>query len=80
MNITIDASEVITTNPEVMHGTPCFDGTRVPVKVLFDHLEADYSIDEFLEQFPYVTRDQVMAFLREAAAAADRSATPVTSS
>lgn len=72
-------SSVITTNPKVMHGTPCFDGTRVPVKVLFDHLEANYSVEEFLEEFPTVTREQVMTFLREAAETADRTATPKAS-
>ena len=70
---------VITTDPKVMHGTPCFDGTRVPVQVLFDHLETNYSIEQFLEEFPSVTREQVMAFLREAAATAERTATRVES-
>ena len=76
MSVTIETSDVITTNPKVMHGTPCFDGTRVPIKVLFDHIEADYSVEEFLEQFPNVTREQVMAFLKEAAAVADHAARP----
>jgi uncharacterized protein (DUF433 family) len=53
----------VTVNPKVMHGTPCFAGTRVAVKTLFDHLEAGYSIDQFLEQFPTVSRDQVVRLL-----------------
>ena len=53
----------VTTNPQIMHGTPCFAGTRVPVKSLFDHLERGYTIDYFLAQFPSVTREQVLAVL-----------------
>jgi len=49
-----------------MGGTPVFSGTRVPVQTLLDYLEAGESIDEFLEGFPSVTRDQVIAFLEEA--------------
>ena len=52
----------------VMHGAPCFAGTRVTVQTFFDHLEAGYTIDKFLEQFPTVPRDQVtrlMAALRD---------------
>ena len=46
-----------------MHGTPCFAGTRVTVQTLFDHLEAGYTIDGFLEQFPSVKREQVVRLL-----------------
>ena len=49
-----------------MGGTPVFRGTRVPLQALFDYLEAGDSIDEFLEGFPTVTREQVMAFLEQA--------------
>jgi uncharacterized protein (DUF433 family) len=49
-----------------MSGTPVFRGTRVPVQTLIEYLEAGDSIDEFLEGFPTVTRDQVIAFLEEA--------------
>ncbi|MBA3484480.1 MAG: DUF433 domain-containing protein [Pirellulales bacterium] len=56
-------SATITTNPHVMHGTPCFAGTRVAVRTLFDHLEGGSSIDEFLTDFPTVGREQVMALL-----------------
>jgi uncharacterized protein (DUF433 family) len=54
---------VLSCNPEVMGGAPVFPGTRVPVQTLLDYLEAGDSIDEFLEGFPSVSRDQVVAFL-----------------
>ena len=56
----------ITCSPEVLGGTPVFAGTRVPVQTLFDYLEAGETIDDFLEGFPTVTRDQVVAFLEQA--------------
>ncbi len=57
---------VITSSPQVMGGTPVFANTRVPVQTLFDYLEAGDTIDEFLEGFPTVSREQVIAFLEEA--------------
>jgi len=54
----------VTRNAKVMHGTPCFAGTRVPVKSLFDHLEAGYNVEYFVLQFPSVTREQVFQVLR----------------
>lgn len=53
----------ISIDPELMHGTPCFAGTRVPVQSLFDYLEAGDSLDEFLEQFPSVKRSQAIGLL-----------------
>ena len=50
-------SPFVTQNPLLMSGTPCFAGTRVPVKSLFDYLEAGDSLDEFLDQFPTVKRE-----------------------
>ena len=50
-------------DPEVLGGTPVFRGTRVPVKTLFDYLRWGYSLEEFLEYFPSVTRDMVMQML-----------------
>ena len=50
-------SDLITVDPDVLGGSPVFVGTRVPVKTLFEYLEDDYSLDEFLECFPSVTRD-----------------------
>lgn len=49
-----------------MHGTPCFTGTRVAVQTLFDWLEDDVSIDVFLQEFPTVRREQVIAVLESA--------------
>jgi uncharacterized protein (DUF433 family) len=57
---------IVSRSPEVMGGTVVFPGTRVPVQTLFDHLAAGESIDDFLEGFPSVTREQVIAFLEEA--------------
>lgn len=55
-------------DPEIMGGIPCFRGTRVPVKTLFDHLAAGDSIEIFLDDFPSVSRDQAIAVIREAEA------------
>ncbi len=57
---------VISCNPDVMGGTLVFLGTRVPVQTLLDYLEAGESINDFLEGFPMVTREQVIAFLEQA--------------
>lgn len=59
-------SQVITRDPDIMGGTPVFDGTRVPVQTLLDYLEAGESIEDFLKGFPSVTRQQVIAFFEEA--------------
>ena len=53
-------------DPEILGGTPCFAGTRVPVRSLFDHLAGGYSIDYFIYQFPTVEREQVEAVLEHA--------------
>lgn len=52
-------------HPDILSGTPVFIGTRVPIQSLFDHLEAGDSIDDFLEGFPSVKREQVIALLEE---------------
>lgn len=54
---------IITRNPKVMHGAPCFAGTRVTVQTFFEHLEAGYTIDGFVEQFTTVPREQVVKLL-----------------
>jgi uncharacterized protein (DUF433 family) len=59
-------SSVVKIDPEIMSGAPCFAGTRVPIQHLIDYLEGGDSIDEFLEDFPSVRRDQVISFLEEA--------------
>ncbi len=58
-------SSVIHSDPEILGGMPVFIGTRVPVKNLFDYLEAGDSIDEFLDDFPAVKHDQVLVLLKE---------------
>jgi uncharacterized protein (DUF433 family) len=60
---------VVVVDPEIMSGTPCFAGTRVPVRNLLDYLEAGDPLDEFLEQFPTVSRKQAIAFLEQSAEA-----------
>jgi uncharacterized protein (DUF433 family) len=59
-------SSVISRSLDVMGGAPVFAGTRVPVQTLLDYLEGGDTIDEFLNGFPSVTRDQVIAFLEDA--------------
>ena len=59
-------NSVVVVDPEVMSGTPCFAGTRVPARALLDYLEGGETLDDFLEQFPTVTRRQAVAFLEEA--------------
>jgi len=59
---------VIVSDPEVLGGTPCFRGTRVPVDSLIDYLEAGDSLDDFLDNFPSVSREAAIAALEEAKA------------
>ena len=56
----------IVSDPEILSGTPVFAGTRVPVRILLDYLEGSYTLDEFLEDFPSVTKAQAVAFLEQA--------------
>jgi uncharacterized protein (DUF433 family) len=58
-------STLISVSPDVMGGTPVFVGTRVPIETLFDYLKAGESVDDFLEGFPTVTREQVVGLLEE---------------
>jgi uncharacterized protein (DUF433 family) len=57
---------VVVSDPGIMGGTPVFRGTRVPVQTLMEYLEAGESINDFLDGFPTVSREQVIAFLEEA--------------
>jgi uncharacterized protein (DUF433 family) len=57
---------VIVADPEVMNGTPCFRGTRVPFRNLMDYLAGGHSLSEFLDQFPSVTREMAIQALEEA--------------
>jgi uncharacterized protein (DUF433 family) len=59
-------SRHITVSPEILSGTPVFTGTRVPVKNLFDYIETGSNIDEFLDDFPTVSREIAVAVLQEA--------------
>ncbi len=61
-----NAQPLITIDPEVLGGTPVFRGTRVPVKTLFDYLRWNYTLEEFLEYFPSVSRAAAEAVLTEA--------------
>ena len=62
------SNNLITISPEIMGGTPVFAGTRVPVQTLFEYLEAGDTIDDFLDGFPTVTREQVVTVLETAKA------------
>lgn len=55
------------TDPERMSGAPCFRNSRVPVQTLFDYLEDNHTLDEFLDHFPPVTREQAEAVIQLAA-------------
>jgi uncharacterized protein (DUF433 family) len=57
---------LITVDPEIHSGTPVFRGTRVPIKTLFDHLEAGDPLEVFLDDFPSVSRELAVAVLEEA--------------
>lgn len=59
---------IVVSDPEILGGTPCFRGTRVPVDSLIDYLEAGDSLDEFLENFPSVSREAAIMALEEAKA------------
>ena len=56
-------SEIVKCDPDILDGTPVFVGTRVPVQSLFDYLEGGETLDEFLRQFPSVTRGQAISAL-----------------
>jgi uncharacterized protein (DUF433 family) len=56
---------LITIDPDILGGTPVFQGTRVPVKTLFEYLEDNYTLDEFLECFPSVTRELACGILEK---------------
>ena len=60
----MSSRDLITVDPEILGGTPVFAGTRVPVKTLFDYLEDDYTLEEFLECFPTVTRQMAVQMLK----------------
>jgi uncharacterized protein (DUF433 family) len=61
--------ELITVNPNILGGAPVFKGTRVPVRTLFEYLERGYSLEEFLECFPSVTKEMARRLLERSEAA-----------
>lgn len=63
---TKNIKDLITIDPETMGGQPVFKGTRVPVESLFDHLEAGISLDDFLDDFPTVNKEQAVAVIEVA--------------
>lgn len=65
--IALADGRVFHSDPEILGGTPVFVGTRVPVRSLIEHLESGYSLDEYLNDFPSVRREQAIAFLDAAA-------------
>ena len=65
----MNATDLITVDPDILGGTPVFKGTRVPVKTLFEYLEDNYSLDEFLECFPSVTREMARRVMERSEAA-----------
>ena len=65
----MDAKQIVHADPEILGGTPIFVGTRVPVHALIDFLEGGDTIEDFLENYPGVSREQVVAFLEEASEA-----------
>ena len=65
----MNASDLITVDPDILGGTPVFKGTRVAVKSLFDYIEASYSLDEFVECFPSVTREMACRLLERSESA-----------
>jgi uncharacterized protein (DUF433 family) len=62
----INNASVVHSDPEILGGTPVFVGTRVPLRNLIDYIEHGYSLDEFLDDFPSVSREQVVAALEAA--------------
>jgi uncharacterized protein (DUF433 family) len=61
-----DSAAVVHSDPDILGGTPVFVGTRVPVRTLFDYMAAGDSLDEFLDHFPTVAREQAVAALARA--------------
>ena len=59
-------TSLVSRNPDIMSGALCFTGTRVPVQNLFDYIEGSSSLEEFLEDFPSVSREKAIAVLEAA--------------
>jgi len=64
----MDSTDLITIDPAILGGTPLFKGTRVPLKTLFEYLENDYTLEQFLECFPSITREMARNVLERSEA------------
>ena len=62
-NVQVELGSVAHSDPEISGGTPVFRGTRVPIRSLFDYLEGGETLDQFLDQFPSVSKEQALAAL-----------------
>ncbi len=69
IDVAMTATDLITVDPEILGGTPVFKGTRVPVRTLFEYLESNYTLDEFLECFPSVPRELALKVLERSESA-----------
>lgn len=69
-NSIMTLDQIVHSDPDILGGTPVFVGTRVPVRILLDYLDGGEPLDEFLENYPGVTREQAIGFLEEASKAA----------
>lgn len=58
-------NSVVSIDPEIMGGTPCFSGTRVPIQFLVDYLQEGDTIEAFVDDYPTVSREKVIAYLNE---------------
>lgn len=72
----METEELVIVDPEILGGTPVFNGTRVPVKTLFEYLENNYTLEEFLECFPSVTRAMACRVLERSETALLTPASP----
>jgi len=69
----MDPKQIVHSDPDIVSGTPVFVGTRVPAQALLDYLEGGETIEEFLDNFPSVSREQAVAFLEEAGGRCSRA-------
>jgi uncharacterized protein (DUF433 family) len=70
----MELSDLVVSDPEIMSGAPCFRGTRVPVALLFENLGAGLTVEEILDSFPSLDREDVLAVLALAGAEVERLA------
>lgn len=70
----MNSSDLVTVDPEILGGTPVFTGTRVPMKTLFDYLQDNYTLQQFLECFPTVSREMAVRLLEHSQETVLRSA------